>query len=136
MLHLANDEWIRLKETWGTERVDEIQIMLMLGEGQSRTLIARSIYYAGLVGITLCWHKLDDMREPRPYGEGEKRTFIGELRDYLYEQLKRYWISGNGLLHIQTLASSIKKMIKTGITTHTAQTSGRGLVGTARNYTK
>ena len=83
VLHLANDEWIRLKETWGTERVDEVQIMLMLGEGQSRTLIARSIYYAGLVGVTPCWHKLEDMREPRPYAEGEKHTLIRELRDYL-----------------------------------------------------
>eukprot|EP00961_Rhodomonas_salina_P020644 277731-Rhodomonas_salina.1 len=53
-LELAQAEWNNLTAMWGSTTVDEVQTMLLLEESVTRpaTLLARTLYYAGLVGVT------------------------------------------------------------------------------------
>jgi ribonuclease HI len=68
ILQLVREEWSQLVKTWGTARVDQVQLLLMLEDSTTRpaTLLARTLYYTGLVGISPVWDKVPGMFPPPP----------------------------------------------------------------------
>eukprot|EP00961_Rhodomonas_salina_P150168 2022217-Rhodomonas_salina.1 len=68
------------------------------------TLLARTLYYAGLVGVTPVWTKINCMSGPAPQREPDSPESRGEeartetpaslmatIHDYLRQSLHRYW---------------------------------------------
>lgn len=110
--------------------------MLMLEESPTNnTLLAQSTYYAGLVGTTPHWWKINKMFPPAPYGEGEDKTLIGQLWPYLIKQLCMYWTTGLGLTSTQALAAGVQSLVKHCIISMTQLVHAQGAAETARHVT-
>eukprot|EP00961_Rhodomonas_salina_P292120 3932643-Rhodomonas_salina.2 len=113
-LQLMQHEWGKLQTTWGTSSVEEIQTMLLLEESVARptTLLSRTLYYTGLVGVTPTWSKIvgmpdpmirpkwgplvgiqvegDDQHSSQQRASGQTRL-LDTLRGYLHASLHKFW---------------------------------------------
>ena len=135
VLHLANDEWIRLKEAWGTERVDEVQIMPMLGVGPVQNTDSK-------VGLLHGTSRGDTMLA-QTGRHAEIKTLCGRGETHSHQ----------GATGLPMGTTQVILDIRNGHQTHpgpreqhhesdksgnhhtdTAQTPGRGLVGPTRNH--
>eukprot|EP00961_Rhodomonas_salina_P148359 1997037-Rhodomonas_salina.1 len=133
---LLQTEWVELTTTWGTTAVDEIQTMLLLEESVTRqvTLLARTLYYTGLVGITPVWSRITGMQTPdsrRGWGQlvgiraddnedeliTKNTRLLHTLRGFMHASLHQYWTGAADLckFHI-ALAAAIQLAVAGGFT--------------------
>eukprot|EP00961_Rhodomonas_salina_P292754 3933186-Rhodomonas_salina.2 len=121
-LELVRAEWAELQATWGTSKAEEIQTMLLLEESGERpaTLLAQTLYYTGLVGVTPVWTKIPCMAPPalnKGWGQvvgiesegSEERdsggeedsqasgSVLGVLCGFMHASLAKYWAGDNRL---------------------------------------
>lgn len=120
ILRLVQVEWVDLCRTWGTTRPQEIQAALLLLDStmDARTLLSRTLYYLGHVGIVLSWEQLPGLTPPAPYAPSDdpmSRPLLGALWSYVRYMLSTRWEMRMGAESNAALATGIRNLVRQGI---------------------